>query len=225
MEQQMSRPIVHGVEGSPFVNAVRIGLEEKGVPYEFADMPLGAHKQPTYLALNPFGRIPAMEHDGFVVYETQAILRYVDRAFSGPALQPTDVRQLARMDQIMNIHDWYMTPSITAGISFHRCVASLMGLVPDEEKIAAALPQSRTCLSELARLMGHAPYLAGDSLSLADIIVSAPFAYFTTTPEARELMAPHPALAAWWTRIAGRGSLQRVRPRTRPFVPQHAMAS
>src|SRR5580693_6107258 len=99
----MSRPIVHGIDGSPFVNSARLALEEKGVDYQFAEMPCGtgAHKAPEHLARNPFGRIPVLEHDGFLLYETQAIMRYIDRAFAGPPLQPADIRLAARMDQIM----------------------------------------------------------------------------------------------------------------------------
>ena len=214
----MSRPIIHGVEGSPFVNSARLGFEEKGVDYELADMQVGTHKEAAHLARHPFGRVPVLEHDGFMLYETQAILRYVDRAFPGPALQPSDARLAARMDQIMNIHDWYVFPSITAGIAFQRCVVPLLGGVPDEEKIRAALPQSRLCLAELERLMGNGAYLAGDHLSLADLIMAGPFAYFATTPEARELMKPHARLRAWWTRMSARPSLARVGRRTRSLV-------
>jgi glutathione S-transferase len=211
----MSRPIVHGIDGSPFVNSVRLALHEKGVAYEFAEMPFGtgAHKAPEHLARNPFGRIPVLEHDSFMLYETQAILRYVDRAFAGPPLQPSEVRALARMDQIMNIHDWYVCPSITAGICFQRCIVPLMGGTPDEAKIATALPQSRLCLSELERLMGEGAYLAGDVVSLADLIMAPPFGYLVMTPEAPELLKPHARLAAWWTRMSTRDSLQRARPK------------
>jgi glutathione S-transferase len=211
----MSRPIVHGIDGSPFVNSVRLALEEKGVPYDFAEMPFGtgAHKAPEHLARNPFGRIPVLEHDGFMLYETQAILRYVDRAFAGPPLQPADVRLAARMDQIMNIHDWYVCPSITAGIAFQRCIVPLMGGTSDEGKIAAALPQARLCLAEIERLMGNGAFLAGDTLSLADLIMAPPFGYLVLTPESRELLKPHARLSAWWTRMSARDSLRRARPK------------
>ena len=212
----MSRPIVHGVEGSPFLNSTRLALEEKGVAYELANMPFGAHKEAAHLSRHPFGRIPVLEHDGFTLYETQAILRYVDRAFPGPALQPSDVRQAARMDQIMNIHDWYLFPSMTAGISFQRYVVpQLLGGTADEAKIEAALPQARLCLSELERLMNGDSFLAGDRLSLADLIIAGPFAYFALTPESQEMMKPHPRLGDWWKRMSARDSLGRVRPRER----------
>jgi glutathione S-transferase len=211
----MSRPIVHGIAGSPFVNSVRLTLDEKGVDYVFAEMPFGtgAHKAPEHLARHPFGRIPVLEHDGFLLYETQAIMRYVDRAFAGPALQPSDVRALARMDQLLNINDWYVFPSLGFGIAFQRLIVPQMGGTPDEDTIAAALPQARVCLSEIERLMGDGVYLAGDALSLADLIMAPPFGYFVMTPESRELLKPHARLNAWWARMSARDSLQRARPK------------
>src|SRR4051794_34378754 len=101
---------LHGVPGSPFVRAVMIGLEEKRVSYEFVAIAPGSTKAPEHLARHPFGRVPAFAHDGFSLYETQAILRYVDAAFEGPALRPSDVQALARMDQLVGISDWYLFP-------------------------------------------------------------------------------------------------------------------
>ena len=70
--------IVHGVPGSPYVRAALLTLEEKGAQYELAAMALGTLKQQPHLSRHPFGRIPAFEHDGWMLYETQAIMRYVD---------------------------------------------------------------------------------------------------------------------------------------------------
>ena len=76
-----------GSAGSPNVRGAMLGLAEKGVDYEFVDV-APPFKAPDHVARNPFGRVPAFEHDGFKLYETQAILRYVDGAFPGPALSP-----------------------------------------------------------------------------------------------------------------------------------------
>ena len=64
-------------------------LAEKGVPWTHVEVDPFAETIPeTYLALNPFGRVPTLVHGGFVLYETTAITRYIDEAFSGPPLQP-----------------------------------------------------------------------------------------------------------------------------------------
>src|ERR1700730_12174876 len=98
----MSEFVVHSIPGSPFGRAVFIALEEKGAPYRLAPVPAGAQRAPEHLARHPFGRVPVLEHGDSRVYETQAIIRYIDRAAAGPALAPVHPQAAARMDQLMN---------------------------------------------------------------------------------------------------------------------------
>ncbi len=65
----------------------------------------GACAEPEYLARQPFAKVPAFEHDGFRIYETSAIMRYVDEAFDGPALQPADAKGRAIMEQAISVID------------------------------------------------------------------------------------------------------------------------
>jgi glutathione S-transferase len=87
-----------------------------------------------------------MEHGDFRLYESQAILRYLDRTLPGPALTPAHPQAAGRMDQLMNINDWYLFQGVANIIAFQRIVGPrLMGLTPDETTIAAAMPKARTC--------------------------------------------------------------------------------
>src|SRR5436190_22777849 len=104
----MSEFIVHSIPGSPFGRAVLTTLEEKGASYRFSPVALGTLRSPEHLARHPFGRVPVLEHDGFMLYETQAVLRYLDRLVPQPALTPADPKRAARMDQVMNVNDWYL---------------------------------------------------------------------------------------------------------------------
>ena len=88
----MSELVIHGVAGSPYVRAAQIAAEEKGAPWRLEPLQEGGSRGEAHLKRHPFGRIPAVEHDGFALYETQAIVRYIDQAFPGPALQPADPR-------------------------------------------------------------------------------------------------------------------------------------
>src|SRR5271170_2246077 len=97
----MSAMIVHGIPGSPYVRAALLSLEEKSADYKFAAMAPGGLKQQPHLSRHPFGRIPAFEHDGWMLYETQAIMRYVGTVVPGPRLQPEEPRAAARMNQLM----------------------------------------------------------------------------------------------------------------------------
>src|SRR6266852_9399764 len=104
----MSEFIVYSVPGSPFGRAVLAKLEEKAASYRLLPVVPGTFRSPGHLARHPFGRVPVLEHNGFSLYETQAILRYLDRVLPAPALTPADPKRAARMDQVMNINDWYL---------------------------------------------------------------------------------------------------------------------
>src|SRR5271166_5758637 len=98
-------PRVFGADYSVYVRIVRLCLIEKGVEYELTPIDVLAKDGPprSYLARHPFGRIPAFEHAGFLVYETSAIARYIDEAFRGPKLQPSGTKARARCNQLVSI--------------------------------------------------------------------------------------------------------------------------
>jgi glutathione S-transferase len=208
----MALPIVYGIPFSSYVWSARLALAEKGIAHELVDIgPYGAASQEPHLSRHPFGRQPAFEHDGFALYETQAILRYIDEGFMASPLQPTDLHQFARMNQIIGIVDAYLWPSI-APIIFNRRIAPLRGLPVDEAAVTAALPQARLCLSEIARLQGDQPFLAGERISLADLMVAPLLYYFSRQPEGAAALAEHPNLLAWLRRIEERQSFQVTKP-------------
>jgi glutathione S-transferase len=170
---------------------------------------LGALRAPEHLARHPFGRVPVLEHDGFMLYETQAILRYLDRVLPQPALTPADPKRAARMDQVMNVNDWYLFHDVGNVIIFHRVVGPrVMGRAPDEAAIAAAMPKALTVFNELAHLLGDMPFFAGDAVSLADLMVAPAVEFFKLTPEWSDLGAPHANLVAWLTRMQERPSMK-----------------
>ncbi|WP_415926820.1 glutathione S-transferase family protein [Mesorhizobium salmacidum] len=104
---------LYGTAGSPNVRGAMLGLAEKGVEYEFVSLMPPAWKTPEHLARNPFGKVPVLEHDGFEVFETQAILRYLDQTFPGPALQPTNAREgaWAHPGAALGSSEWSRQPS------------------------------------------------------------------------------------------------------------------
>ena len=205
----MSEFIVHSVPGSPFGRSALAMLEEKGASYRLAPVALGTFQSPEHLARHPFGRVPVLEHDGFMLYETQAILRYLDRILPQPSLTPADPRRAARMDQAMNVNDWYLFQGVANVIGFQRVVGPrLMGLTADEAAIEAAMPQAHAVFRELARLLGEQPYFAGAAVSLADLLIAPQLAFFTQTPEWSVLGAPQARLVAWLARMEARPSFQ-----------------
>src|SRR5207302_5742352 len=91
----MSAITVHGIPGSPFLRAVEITLHEKGVDYRLNAMSPANMKTPEHLEMHPFGRIPIFEQGDFRLYETQAIVRYIDETFPNPPLTPGNAKPRA----------------------------------------------------------------------------------------------------------------------------------
>src|SRR6185312_2526969 len=204
----MSGIVVHGIPGSPYVRSALLGFEEKGVPYRLAVMPMGAARTPEYLKRQPFGRIPSMEHGDFSLYETQAILRYADSLSPRNPLQPQEAKAAARMNQIVGIVDWYVFPQITVKISAERLMSQMFwGRGPDEKTVADALPAARVCIQELARLKGAAPFVTGDSISIADLMLAPQLTVFGLTPEGKSLLGAA-GLTEWVDRMGARPSMQ-----------------
>jgi len=87
-------------------------LAEKGHEAEFSlvMLPRGEQKLPEHVARHPFGKVPVLDDDGFVLYETRAINAYLDRKLPGPSLTPTHPRELALLDQFTNAAEAYLVP-------------------------------------------------------------------------------------------------------------------
>jgi glutathione S-transferase len=205
----MSAFIVHSVPGSPYGRSVLATLEEKGAAYRLSPVASGTHRSEPHLSRHPFGRIPVLEHDGFMLYETQAILRYLDRLSPSPALTPADPQAAARMDQVMNINDWYLFQGVANVIVAQRVIfPRLFGQAPDEAAIAAAMPKAHLVFGELARLLGKKKYFGGDNVSLADLLVAPQMDMFVSLPEWEPLTGAHPNLRAWLQVMNARASFQ-----------------
>jgi glutathione S-transferase len=201
--------VVHSIPGSPFARSVMAALEEKGARWTLSPLVPGTLRQQAHLERHPFGRMPVVDHNGFRLYETQAILRYIDRVLPEPALTPADARGAARMDQVMNINDWYLFQGCANIIVFQRVIGPMfLNLTPDLETIAEAMPRARVVLRELANLLDDKPWFGGDRLSLADLLVGPQLELFARAPEWQELVAETPNLAGFLARIEARPSMQ-----------------
>ncbi|PBC08835.1 glutathione S-transferase family protein [Mesorhizobium sp. WSM3859] len=200
----MARPTLYGSDYSVYVRIARMALREKGVDYELVPLDIFAAEgiPAWYLELHPFGRIPAFEHDGFRLFETVAIARYVDEAFDGPALQPVDARGCARMTQIIGMLDAYGYRAMVWDVAVER----LEKTPPDEALIAGGLAQAETMLKVLTSLKAKGPWLLSEQLTLADLHAAPIIAYFLKVAEGQKLFARFPDLQDWWDRIAKRAS-------------------
>ena len=201
-----------GYRYSIYTRIARLALIEKGILYEMAEADPFADPPPAaLLSLNPFGRVPVLEHDGFCVYETAAILRYVDACFPGPALVPSDPRATARMAQVIGIADahgyWPLVRQVYAQLVFRP----FEGLAPDAAEVAAGLAAAGPVLDALEAIAAEGLQLAGGPLSLADLHLAPMIAALASAPEGAALLAARPALARWWQQMAQRDSIIATR--------------
>ena len=204
----MTKPILYGADYSVYVRIVRLALAEKGIDYELVPVDVFAADGPPawYFEHHPFGRIPAFEHDGFRLFETSAIARYVDEAFDGPALQPKDARTRASMNQIIGMLDAYAYRSMVWDVAVER----LEKEAPDEVLIANGLSQAETVLRVLTSLKAPGPWLLGDQLTLADLHAAPIIAYFLEVADGQKLLARFADIGDWYARIAARPSFVRT---------------
>ena len=209
----MAKPIVYGTPLSTYVRTTRMTLLEKGVDYDHVDVGVldGECKGPEHVARNPFGKVPAVEHDGFLFYETGAIVRYIDQVFPDPPLAPAEPRARAGMNQVISIHDYHGYDSIILDVVAYFFFADFVG-GQDEDRLARGKERAALCLSEWERIMGEGGFLAGDDLSLADLYVAPSIFYLSLTPVADELLSPHPRFQEWWAAISTRDSMKATEP-------------
>lgn len=219
----MPDPIVYGFPRSTYVNIVRLVLTHKDVPYVFQDLEPVMGK-PEHLALHPFDRVPILKHGDFTVYETSAIVTYIDEAFEGARLTPKDVRARARMNQWIGAVNSYYYPYMIYHVTHERIVFPELGIASDEAVVAHALPKVELALGVVERELAHGkPYLLGDELSLADFFLLPSTFAFSFTEESKTMYPKFPAFCRWRERMEQLPTTRKQRAALPPRVPiQHA---
>ena len=219
----MPDPIVYGFPRSTFVNIVRLVLTYKEVPYTFHDLEseMGG---PSHLALHPFNRVPILRHADFTVYETSAIVTYIDETFPRLPLQPRDIPGRARMDQWISMVNSYYYPYMIYHVSHERLVFPELGIASDEKVVAHALPMVELGLQVAERQLGHGQdYLLGAELSLADFYLLPSTFSFSLTEEGRAMYPKYPAFSRWRQRMEALPSVRKLRAVLPPRAPiEHA---
>lgn len=196
---------VYGHPMSTCTRKVLTTLIETGTPFDVVllDFAKGEHKQEAHLARQPFGQVPVLDDDGFELYESRAICRYLDEKAGGP-LTPGDARGRARMEQWISIETSNFTPSAMKFIYHH-----VFKRPQDDAVLATATASLATALKVMDARLGGTPYFAGDKFTIADICFMPYVEYLMATP-VKETIAAHANVAAWWTRVSERPSWQRV---------------
>ena len=198
-------PKLHHHPLSTFARRVQIAALEKNLDLELieVDMPRGAHRAEPYLSLNPYGRVPTLEDEDLVLYESTVILEYLEAKHPEPALAPADLPDRSRMALHMKLCDLQMTRQ-TGTIIFPK------RFLPKErwraEAMAGAKKEIDKHLAILDRQLEGKQYLVAERYTLADLCY-VPFVAFFELME----IEPPPNVAGWTERILARESSQKTK--------------
>jgi glutathione S-transferase len=202
--------VIYGNAGSGCTQKVLLTLAEKGVTAELItiDMSTGQHKGAEHVARHPFGVIPAFEIDGFVMYESRAISRYVEDRFAANPLTPATRKGRAMMEQFISVEYSYFAPGI-GKIFFQKVINPMMGWPVDDAVCAKGREEIARCFDVLETYLADNDWLAGDTFSLADINF-APGIFALDLSKASDLYESRPNVAAWVARMKARPSWDKV---------------
>ncbi|MBM3649090.1 MAG: glutathione S-transferase family protein [Alphaproteobacteria bacterium] len=199
---------IHGVPPSTFTRTVRLGCHEKGIDYEIV-----AARPDGIGALNPFGKIPAMTHGDLTLFESSAILRYLDRVFPGPKLWPEEARQAALCDQwasaICDSLVGAALPYFGARFGFRQMPA---------DQVARHLERIRALMPIFEQRLGASRYLAGENVTAADLYLVPIFFYFPEVPELKAIGEASPNCVRWAREMGGRSSVKATDPQFKPHL-------
>ena len=193
---------IYGVAQSTFTRTVRLACHEKGIDYELVPMFPGQMG-----ALNPFQKIPAITHGDLTLFESAAIVRYLDRSFPGQRLRPHENRQAALCDQ------WVSAVNDSLFNSALRFLANHFGFLPVPQEMADKyLAKARDVVPLFERQLGQSRYLVGDSATAADLFLAPMMFSFRAVPGLMELGEASPNLGRWMRDMSARPSMKATEP-------------
>jgi len=204
----MSTLEILGFPQSNFVWMTRIACAEKGVAPVVT--PLTPHC-PEIDAIHPFGKIPAMRHGDFTLCETRAICAYVERAFDGPSLIPTDPKAAAKVEEWLSLVMTTIDRAVIRDYLILYLFPSTPDGKPDRARIDAGLPAVIKSLKTIEAAVGSG-HLVGDSFTLADAFVTPILYYAARGAESGEYVKNSPALTAYLAKQMTRPSVRDTTP-------------
>jgi glutathione S-transferase len=203
---------LYGFHLSTCTRTVATVLHEKEVPFQFipVDITKGEQKAPEYLAKHPFGQVPYIDDDGYVLYESRAIARYIATKYAdqGTPLLPKDPKAYGLYEQAASVEAFNFHPYASKAVA-ENVFKKLRGLTPDPAVYEAAISTLDKNLDAYNTILGKQKYLAGNEITLADIFHVA---YGSLVPAAgSNVIESKPNVDRWFKEVSGRASWQAVK--------------
>ena len=177
---------------SGHAHRVQLMLSLMNLPTEvvFVDLAKGAHKQPDFLALNPFGQVPVIDDNGTVIADSNAILVYLAKKYDNGNWLPEEPAAAARVQR------WL---SVAAGpLAFGPAAARLVTVFGAAFNTDEVIARAHTLLKVIDAELANAPFLAGSTPTIADI---ANYSYIAHAPEGNVSLEPYANVRSWLARI------------------------
>lgn len=189
----MSNPIkLYNFPKSGHAHRIELMLSLLNLPTElvFVDLAKGAHKQPDFLALNPFGQVPVIDDNGTVVADSNAILVYLAKKYDNGTWLPEEPAAAARVQR------WL---SVAAGpLAFGPAAARLVTVFGASFNTDEVNTRAHTLLKVIDAELANTPFLAGSTPTIADI---ANYSYIAHAPEGNVSLEPYANVRSWLARI------------------------
>ncbi|HEY3178053.1 MAG TPA: glutathione S-transferase family protein [Casimicrobiaceae bacterium] len=195
-----------GRKTSSNVQKVLWCCSELGIPFEREDVggPFGRNNTPEYRALNPNGLVPTIDDDGFILWESNAIVRYLCAKHGVGSLWPTEVARRADADRWMDWQQTTLAPPM--GILFRGLLKQPPDVI-DAEQMNGAMQKAAEAFRILDTQLARHSFVAGDALTMGDIALgNAAHRWFTLPRERPEMLH----VGEWYARL-----------NTRPAYRQH----
>ena len=194
---------IYGLPLSSYVRTARLACHEKGAAYELVPGMPGSAEVP-----HPFGKIPYFTHGDLGLHETPAIVRYLDRSFGGTRLWPGDARGDALVDQWVGAVCDYLYGNAVPGV-----VLPTLGFrKSDEAHIAAAVQRTTEVVEVFDRTLASNRYLAGDTMSAADLFAVPILFMFPAIAPLQPLAARMTNIQRWAREMGARPSIAATDP-------------
>jgi|SRR5208337_3675388 len=198
---------LYGMNLSNFVTKSKIAMYEKGLPVELTPPPGGGFKSAEYLAINPLGKIPALDADGTIIAESEIINEYLEDKYPANPLLPKSPEARAKARSFTRFHDLYLDPPL-------RALLGQMNPANRDAKIVSdKVAELNRAADLLEQMMAGGGYAAGADFTLADCAL-APTILFATQLMgvfgAKPILEGRPKLAAWWSHVQERPSVKKA---------------
>ncbi len=203
-----------GFRDSVYTRSVRLALAEKGLDYVFEDVnPFDAASADQLRVQHPFGRVPVLRHGTFALYETAAILDYLDAVFGDVPLTPDDPQTRARMRQVLGIVDAYAYWPLVRQVYAHGYYRPAVGEEADVETLALGLAEAGRVLDALETIAVEGLVLNGRDITQADCHLMAMLDAFACVSEGKAMLTDRPTLARWYAEVSTRETVLESRPK------------